>query len=196
MPLTDRKPHAMPPLALADESATLELGSLLASVVEAPFIVFLQGDLGAGKTCFSRGFLQARGHEGRVKSPTYTLIEPYDLPGATAYHLDLYRLGDAAELDYLGLGDYLASPAIFLIEWPERGAGFLPSPDLVVVLDAPVELESPGRWARLSLSSSRAMALQAALESRLLESGRFEIGSESESRGLATTVGAAHHGPS
>lgn len=171
MPISDPTRHDIPPIALADESATLKLGSLLASLIEAPCIVFLNGDLGAGKTCFSRGFLQARGHEGRVKSPTYTLIEPYELDSGTVYHLDLYRLGDPGELDYLGLGDYLTSPAIFLIEWPDKGAGFLPSPDLVLALDTPVEGERPGRWARLGLYSERASAFGESLVNRLLESG-------------------------
>jgi len=171
MPISDPIHHDFPPIALVDESATLKLGSLIASVVEAPCVVYLHGDLGAGKTCFSRGFLQARGHDGRVKSPTYTLIEPYELTSGSVYHLDLYRLGDPGELDYLGLGDYLASPAIFLIEWPEQGSGFLPSPDLVLALDTPDATESPGRWARLGLCSERASALEQTLANRLLESG-------------------------
>ena len=112
---------------LSDETATLALGSSVAGKSQVPQVIFLRGDLGAGKTTFSRGFLRGLGHDGSVKSPTYTLVEPYEsVPGGPVFHLDLYRLGDAQELAYVGLGDYLSMEAILLIEWPERAEAQLP----------------------------------------------------------------------
>lgn len=93
-------------------------------------LIFLTGELGAGKTTLTRGFLRGLGYTGAVKSPTYTLIEPYEIDHQRYYHLDLYRVADPAELEYLGLREILADPATLLIEWPERGAGWLPQPDI------------------------------------------------------------------
>ena len=120
---------------LSDETATLALGSQVAGEAQVPQVIFLRGDLGAGKTTFSRGFLRGRGHDGSVKSPTYTLVEPYEsVPGGPVFHLDLYRLGDAQELAYLGLGDYLSAGGILLIEWPERAEAQLPPATLDITL--------------------------------------------------------------
>ncbi|MCC5856994.1 MAG: tRNA (adenosine(37)-N6)-threonylcarbamoyltransferase complex ATPase subunit type 1 TsaE [Ectothiorhodospiraceae bacterium] len=122
-------------LSLPDAAATEGLGARLARCAPAQLVVFLYGDLGAGKTTLVRGLLRQLGHRAPVPSPTYTLLEPYDLGDRTVLHLDLYRLADPEELDYLGLRDYLVRPLIMLVEWPERGAGMLPASDLELWLE-------------------------------------------------------------
>ncbi|MCZ8113901.1 tRNA (adenosine(37)-N6)-threonylcarbamoyltransferase complex ATPase subunit type 1 TsaE [Silanimonas sp.] len=123
---------------LADAEATAALGARLAATRPDRAVVHLQGDLGAGKSTLARALLRALGVTGTIRSPTYTLIERYALPGGEAAHLDLYRLGDAAELDFLGLDELQDAAALWLVEWPERGGTALPAPDLVIrlVLDA------------------------------------------------------------
>ena len=130
---------------LPDEAATLAFGGELADLLSAAqgynrdALVYLQGGLGAGKTTVVRGILRGMGFVGPVKSPTYTLLEPYD--ELLVFHFDLYRIADSRELDFIGMDELLAARAIKLIEWPERGAPYLPPADLNLAL----RVEGDGR---------------------------------------------------
>jgi len=121
---------------LADSAATTAAGARLAECPQFTQLrqVHLYGDLGAGKTTLVRGLLHALGYSGAVRSPTYTLVEPYELAGRRILHLDLYRLADPDELDYLGLREHSDPDTLWMVEWPERGEGWLPAPDLVLSL--------------------------------------------------------------
>lgn len=111
------------------------LGVALAKAISGGLVIHLSGELGAGKTTLVRGVLRGLGHAGSVRSPTYTLVEPYELAGRRVYHLDLYRLGDPEELEWIGLRDLLDADSLALIEWPERGRGMLPQADLELSLE-------------------------------------------------------------
>jgi len=121
---------------VADEAAMLDYGAALAKSLRDDELVFLEGDLGMGKTTLARGILRGLGFTGHVKSPTYTLVEPYEFGSIRVYHFDFYRIRDAEELEYIGLDDLLAEHAIKLIEWPERAFGRLPRPSRVVSIRA------------------------------------------------------------
>ncbi|MGH8030151.1 MAG: tRNA (adenosine(37)-N6)-threonylcarbamoyltransferase complex ATPase subunit type 1 TsaE [Arenimonas sp.] len=126
----------MTALLLRSAEDTAALGAAIAATLAGlpGAVVYLQGPLGAGKTTVARGVLRALGVSGAIRSPTYTLLEPYDTGGRALVHLDLYRLNGAHELEPLGLRDYPPEHCWWLVEWPERGAGRLPPPDLSVAL--------------------------------------------------------------
>src|SRR2546421_5507586 len=120
---------------LPDAAATAALGEALAAGAAPGLILHLRGDLGAGKTTVVRGLLRALGHSGRVKSPTYTVVEPYTLSSLNLYHFDFYRLKDRSEWEHGGFREYFNAQSLCVIEWPERAAGLLAPPDLEVVLE-------------------------------------------------------------
>jgi len=121
-------------ITIANEKAMMQLGGKIAKQFPKGGIVLLKGDLGAGKTTLVRGLLRHLGFQGTVKSPTYTLVEPYQINGRNIYHFDLYRLGDPEELEYMGGRDYWNSDALCLIEWPEKALGYLPEANLILTL--------------------------------------------------------------
>ncbi len=150
-------PHT---LALPDADATEALGADLWRAWDGRLcVVALQGDLGAGKTTLVRGLLRAAGHTGPVRSPTYTLMEPYDVGDRRVLHLDLYRLADPGELDFLGVRDELEDGVLVLVEWPDRGAGVMPPSGLEVVLSD----HGSGRAARVVGHDSTGEPLAASL---------------------------------
>lgn len=149
-------------LMLENEASTLALAGRLFRQLRPGMLVYLHGTLGAGKTTFVRGCLRDTGYPGAVKSPTYTLVEEYRLGQLTLFHFDLYRLADPEELEWMGIRDYFTSDAICFIEWPERGGGALPKPDIRLmltpqgagrILEISAETE-PGRRALASMQPS------------------------------------------
>ena len=122
------------------EENTMFVAGLFATAIGAGGVIYLEGDLGAGKTTFVRGFMRGLGFLDAVKSPTFTLVEPYELGRGQVYHFDLYRLGHPEELEYLGVDDYFNENALCLIEWPEKGSGYLPDCDILLSIE-PVLLE-------------------------------------------------------
>jgi tRNA threonylcarbamoyladenosine biosynthesis protein TsaE len=121
-------------IILENPEETSAIGAALWSILPEKCLVYLYGELGAGKTTLIRGLLRAAGYTQVVKSPTYSLVEEYEINGRRIYHFDLYRLKDPEELHWLGMDDYLQQTALCFIEWPQMGAGFLPTADLVINL--------------------------------------------------------------
>jgi len=119
-------------LDVADEAAVQRLAAAFARCVQPPAVIFLRGDLGAGKTTFARAYIHALGYEGYVKSPSYGLLETYRAGRQSVLHLDLYRIEDPEELEYLAIRDQFDDSTVLLVEWPDRGGGLLPAPDLVL----------------------------------------------------------------
>lgn len=149
-------------IVLANPAATEALGQALATTAPGSAVVYLQGDLGAGKSCLARAMLRALGVTGAVKSPTYTLVERYALDLGEAAHLDLYRIADGAELEFLGL-DELAGIRLCLVEWPERGGASLPPPDLRIALS----VRASGRLAQLEPGTAAGEGWLAAMTAHL-----------------------------
>ncbi len=148
-------------LLLADESATIELGTQLARQIPeraAGWLILLQGELGAGKSTLARALIRGLGHDGPVPSPTYTLVEPYELAGGTVYHVDLYRIGSAEELEFLGWDEL--SDGLLLVEWPERVPGLFAQADVLIRLD----YQASGRVATIVAQSERATAWQKSVD--------------------------------
>jgi tRNA threonylcarbamoyladenosine biosynthesis protein TsaE len=136
---------------LPDEAATAALAGRVGAAIDGGLVCYLHGPLGAGKSAFARALLHALGVSGRIKSPTYSLVESYPLGDAQAWHLDLYRIADPGELEWLGMDALGDSAAVVLIEWPQRGAGAIPAADLEVFLD----YAGAGRRATLRAGSAR-----------------------------------------
>ncbi|WP_404342224.1 tRNA (adenosine(37)-N6)-threonylcarbamoyltransferase complex ATPase subunit type 1 TsaE [Vreelandella venusta] len=153
---------------LNDEVAHVAFGEALGQALKGHGRVYLEGDLGAGKTTLTRGILRAYGYQGAVKSPTYTLVEPYEFGEQRIYHLDLYRLADPEELEFMGGRDVLADDALCLIEWPSRGEGWLPAPDLRIQLS----VADQGRTALLTAGSPLGQRVVEQLERQCMDNQR------------------------
>ena len=142
-------------LDLPDEAATLALGASLAPSLTSGLVIFLEGDLGSGKTTLVRGLLRALGFEGKVKSPTYTLVELYAISRLNLYHFDFYRFECAEEYLDAGLDDYFQGDGVCLVEWPEKAGSYLPPPDLRVCLSLTHGASGAGRRAELIAAGAR-----------------------------------------
>lgn len=149
-------------IALPDEASTLALGARLSVGLPPGVTVWLQGDLGAGKTTLVRGLLRSLGYAGRVKSPTFALVELYELSRLSLYHFDFYRFNDPREFDHSGLSEHFGDQTVCVVEWPEKAGPALPHPDVRITLEIPPD---GGRVAHLDGCSPRGDAwLNAALD--------------------------------
>lgn len=149
-------------LSLNNEQDTQHFAQVLSQQVQTG-VIYLIGDLGAGKTTFSRYFLQSLGHQGTVKSPTYTLVEPYTINNQEIFHFDLYRVDDPYELELMGIRDYLETPnALFLFEWPSKGGDEIPSADVIIDIQ-----KSEDELTRLATVTVNSEALYQTLQEQL-----------------------------
>lgn len=146
-------------LEMGNAEAMEALGARIAHALRGRGLVFLAGELGTGKTTLVRGALRHMGHQGSVKSPTFTLVEPYEINSQMVFHFDLYRLGDPGELEFMGFRDYVADDTLCFVEWPERGMGRLPPPDIEVRL----EYRGERRGAVIGAATARGEALLAGI---------------------------------
>lgn len=144
-------------IELSGDDAMVAFGEKLGGVLGGG-VVYLEGELGAGKTTLCRGILRAKGHCGAVKSPTYTLVEPYTTPDGVVYHFDLYRLVDPGELEYMGIRDYFVDESLCLIEWPQRGIGVLAAPDIHILIRG-VDMSGEGRRVTVRADTLRGRAM-------------------------------------
>ena len=150
-------------ILLEDEQKMQVFGKKIAQVIgqiNAPLLILLNGDLGAGKTTLSRGILNGLGHRGSVKSPTYTLVEPYDLEIGKVFHFDLYRLVDPEELYDIGFNDYLTESPLCMIEWPDKGGNLLPKADISL------QINSNGTGRQVILTAQTSLGSQCVNELR------------------------------
>lgn len=138
-------------ITLLNEQETERLGAELWRILPEKCLVFLNGNLGAGKTTLTRGVLRAAGHKGAVKSPTYTLVEEYEIADRKVFHFDLYRVKDPEELEWIGIRDYFEQQSLCFIEWAELGKGFLPKPDI----ELSIETEGTGRTVKIDIISEK-----------------------------------------
>ena len=147
---------------LEDAAATENLGAQLAKAAIPPLVIYLQGELGAGKTTLVRGFLRGLGYTGTVKSPTFTLVEEYAFEEKSefVYHFDLYRLNDPEALEFMGIREYLQDQALVLIEWPEQGEHYLPKPDVILQLES----ANAARSIKVMFFTERSLGLKKAFE--------------------------------
>jgi tRNA threonylcarbamoyladenosine biosynthesis protein TsaE len=152
-------------LALPDEAATLVLGAALAANLAPGMTVWLEGDLGAGKTTLVRGLLRAAGETGPVKSPTYTLVEVHVVSGLHFYHFDFYRFNQAEEYLDAGLDEYFSGSGICLVEWPDKAAPYLPAADMRIELRVAPGAGAEGRTARISAAGERGRTCLAGVKS-------------------------------
>lgn len=144
-------------IKLADVVATQAFASAISKVLLPGLCIYLHGGLGAGKTTLVRAMLQSLGHDGVIKSPTYTLVESYAIVGLQIYHFDLYRLADPAELEFIGIKDYVSDTSICIFEWADKGIGFIPQADIEITLDFANDSRQSARIATLNANTAKGL---------------------------------------